>query len=463
MLVTSEKVTIDAFLESLRQRRVLFTSKQIKGVSFCSPHLSFLIDRFLKLSRRTFEKRKYIFLQLPVFVRGEDFLEQCRKIKDFSTRVFWGDPLKKEDLHVFNSTVEAQISSLLVSNEELLREGKKFLFIRQIGRYESGRTMPFWKERIISFFVEAQTLHITSNDLTKTINEMNEILAEIYGALQMQVFFIERFKENQRLKEYSARRLESVVMDPIGDFSILSSIYDLGDKFSRVYGLKVEGKYPTMLNFAFSARLFLLMLMNHSDELGLLYPSILDQYGVQILVVDDVGSFTKDLKKSLERQGIKYKISNIARTDWKREFGYLKEAGTPLVLVLKEDGSWLYQRINNSIKKLEDFSFTRGLDFTKLLKEHDNILKMRQAKFVEDNTFVYSGTNPKVLQNIPQKVIVTGLCSRDNCLTELKVSLPNWNILGHLLAKRQELNKCVICGKVAEYNILIGKKAKTEK
>lgn len=461
--IPEDKITIDQFIEKLEEEKILCSSLKTKGVTYTNSDLAVLIERFLQKSKNLFIEKGYTFMQLPVFVKGEDFLLQCKKIKDFSKRVFWGDPLKNNDLHVFNSTIEAQISSLLALNIKLAEKRRKFFFIRQIGRYESGKTMPFWKERLISFFVESQTLHLNTHDRDMVIDEMNHLLQEIYDLLLIHPFFIERFKENKRLSEYSERRLETVAMDPSGNFSILSSIYDLGDSFSKVFNVKINDIYPLMLNFAYSARLFLLMMINHADKVGILYPARLSESSTYIFSVGNNIENEKKLAKILKYKKLSFKIKHTDKNKWKSEFFKIKRKGIPVIFVLKESNNFIYKRINDKAINIKNIDEIEDMDLNVLLDNHDKLLKERQAEIIKRNIYFLNNSNLYDLENLNQNIIIAGLCGNPNCFSGAKDKMQKWDILGHLLKKDPKIDKCFICGNQSEYTVLLGKKVKTDK
>jgi len=120
-----------------------------KGVSSWYPYGYALIKNILKLASNILIKNAgFQEIVLPSFVHGEDFMKECRHIKDFSEHVYWSPLYKEDDLHVVTPTIEAQLGSLYA---RWLRDSKalpyKYFTIRSVARYITGRTIPLRKNR----------------------------------------------------------------------------------------------------------------------------------------------------------------------------------------------------------------------------------------------------------------------------------------------------------------------------
>lgn len=326
----------------LRKARILEHNFPVKGESGWLPYGFSIAHDLIKIFESSFEKIGFSEIGLPTFVKGEIFLEQCKQIKDFSGRVYWSSPFEKDDYHVVKPTIEAQISKLFGL---WTGQGKelpyKYYTCRSVGRYETGRTIPLWKERNVWPFFEAHSAHHNNKDFLETINQEAEILKTVLTELNIPVFIIQRPKIGKRLKEYSERRVEAISITPYRGVTILSSIYDLGEIFSKVYEIKSErGEYYPMVNFAFSGRLLGTVFSVNCDQFGLKLPLCIAPFAARITTINsgsaDQAKYATKIKNSLERNGITAD-TDFSDQSFKKRIDFTKRQGIPLIILIGKD------------------------------------------------------------------------------------------------------------------------------
>jgi len=86
-----------------------------KGASSWYQYGYSLIKKILQLASSLIKNIGFNEIVLPSFVHGEDFMKECRNIKDFSERVYWSPLYREDDLHVVTPTIEAQLA-LFIQN-----------------------------------------------------------------------------------------------------------------------------------------------------------------------------------------------------------------------------------------------------------------------------------------------------------------------------------------------------------
>lgn len=288
-----------------------------KGASSWYPYGYSVISNLLNTASYLISKiAKFEEIVLPSFVHGEDFMKECRHIKDFSKRVYWSPLYKEDDLHVFTPTIEAQLGSLY---QRWLGQGKnlpfKFFTIRGVGRYETGKTIPLWKERNVWPFFEGLTAHRSKLDFQKTIKQQVVFMKRFFKALGIPVLIIERPKINRRLGEYSEKRIEAITITRDKRVVILANIYDLGEIFSKVYDIhytsKSNKKYAQISAIGLSGRVLATMLVVNGDSQGFILSTSLAPIWVAILPVYDkieIAEETGNLEVILKKRGISAKI-----------------------------------------------------------------------------------------------------------------------------------------------------------
>lgn len=469
--LTDERQHQEWMNQLLVDARILAPDFPCKGETGWLPYGFYIANKILSLFSEKMQKIGFEEILLPSFVKGEIFLEQCKNIKDFSKRVYWSDPFEKEDVHVVKPTIEAQISALF--SKWLMAGIKppyKYFTYRSVGRYETGRTLPLWKERVVWPFFEGHSMHKDEKDLVSTIASQNRILKEIYKLLGLPIFLIQRPKVNKRLQEYSERRLESVSITPYKRVVILSSIYDLGEIFSKVYSLKSEkGKYYPMVNFAFSGRLIGTVFSNFCDEHGLRLPSVLAPHHLRLITIDNNSGeqykLAKNIIKRLDETSIRVNFDD-SLDSFKKKISKAKIQGVPLIALIgeKEVASNTITIIRRDINKevcIRLNCINSGLK--NLLKKNDATLE----KWANDNlrnTYASCLKYDKLSSLAKrEKLIQISLCEEEKCLKRLE-GINGMEVVGSLIEGRVSANqKCICCGKSAKQILLLGKKWRGEK
>lgn len=470
-ILTDERQHQEWMNKLLVEARILAPEFPCKGETGWLPYGFSIADKLVSLFSEKIGKIGFEEILLPSFVKGEIFLEQCNNIKDFRKRVYWSDPFEKGDSHVVKPTIEAQISALF-SNwlKKGIKPPYKYFTCRSVGRYETGRTLPLWKERVVWPFFEGHSMHINEKDLVSTINSQNRVLKEVYDLLGLPIFLIQRPKINKRLQEYSERRLESISVTPYKRVVILSSIYDLGEIFSKVYSLKSkEGNYYPMVNFAFSGRLIGTVFSNFCDETGLRLPSIIAPHHLRLIAIDNKSEIQKKLANgiidSFKKSDMRVNFDDSSNS-FKEKVMKAKIQGVPLIALIgdKEVKSKTVTIIRRDINKEEVLKLNNLIPRVKdLLRKSDATLKeWAYANLREIYTFC-SNKNELPFLAKKDKLIEISLCEEEDCLKKLE-GVNEIEVVGSLVEGREFKNKnCICCGKSAKQQILLGKKWKGEK
>jgi prolyl-tRNA synthetase len=270
--------------DRLERAGILDTRYPQHGASAWQPHGTRLCDLLVDLFLDEFRTAGYEEIGLPSVVPSQLLRRQAESIKDFERRLYFthGD-------RVVASTVEAQISPVF---SRRLKEGRRpplrVMAVRSVARHETSSLRPLWKERVVWPFFEAQTAFV--DDGEREIDFLVTAPRRICAGLGLPVLAVERLRLTSGATRYADRRLELLVVMPNGQITILTSVYDLGTRFSELFDVSHRGEPVRMLNFAFSARLVLAVLA-HSlrADRQVYHPRIAP---IQVAVVperDDVG------------------------------------------------------------------------------------------------------------------------------------------------------------------------------
>jgi hypothetical protein len=245
----------------LERAEIIVSGYPIAGSSAWLPHGFDLCDRVLGRFSAEFEDAGFEELVMPSLVAEATFDQQAEAIKDFRRRLYVGEHPDGTGWHVIAPTIEAQISTVFA---RWLADGDplplRITCVRTVGRHETGGLRPLWKDRLVWPFFEAQVaLH---GDVGAEIDRLVRMPREVCAGLGLPTLAIERLSAAALSSSYADRRLELVTVLPGGDLTVLTSVYDVGSRFSEAFAVG-EGDEPLkMLNFAFSGRL-LLALVQH--------------------------------------------------------------------------------------------------------------------------------------------------------------------------------------------------------
>src|SRR3990167_9328447 len=311
-----EEELIDWLKKYLDYSEIINDDFPAKGASSWYPYGYSLITNILSLALVLMKKAGFEEIVLPSFVHGEDFMKECLHIKDFSERVYWSSLYEENDLHVVTPTIEAQLGALYV---KWLSSGKtlpfKYFTVRGVGRYETGRTIPLWKERNVWPFFEGLSAHDSQSDFTITINQQVVFMRSLFDKLGIPTLILERPKINPRVREYSERRIEAVTITRDRRVVILANIYDLGEIFSKVYKIyySVKNKRHNALISAIglSGRILAVLLAINGDTEGFVVPPSIAPVKTAIIpIYDKANLFEKAtrIKNFFEKKGVTSRI-----------------------------------------------------------------------------------------------------------------------------------------------------------
>jgi prolyl-tRNA synthetase len=445
-----------------------------KGASSWYPYGYSLIKNILSLASALLSKRVgFDEIVLPSFVHGEDFMKECHNIKDFSERVYWSPLYREDDLHVVTPTIEAQLGALYA---EWLREDKalpfKYFTIRGVGRYETGRTIPLWKERNVWPFFEGLSAHNSKSDFLLTIQKQIVFMKFFFKKLGIPTIIIERPKINPRLREYSERRIEAITMTPDRRVVILANIYDLGEIFSKVYDIcySVKGKQHYALTSAIglSGRVLAVLLAINGDENGfILSPSLAPIMAALVPVYNKpvLHDLADKIRAYLIKKKIIVKIFPAINSLGERR-RKIAAMGIPFVVEIgprEIKNSWAFLKpraflhpVNTEIKKIP-------AAITSLSRQLERIIKSRALQhFGSLNRCAKS--KQELIKFTKEEFLTKALfCDEPSCYEKASRSTKA-EIIGRACNDIQNSkNRCIICGNKAIQNIYFGIKWKGEK
>ncbi|MCY0924881.1 hypothetical protein OTB20_01345 [Streptomyces sp. H27-H1] len=326
---------------ALQRSHIIHAKYPVAGASGWLPHGYALCSRVVDAFRGLFAEGGYEELGLPSAVPLSALERQAGSIKSFLDRVYLlrdaegqGAPGGGEPL-VLASTIEAQISLVMA---DWLAEGRTPPFrvttVRTVGRHEGHGMRPLWMERFVWPFFEAQAA-FTGDSAADTAFLLHGP-GRVAAGMGLATFAVERVKEPGAGGAYADRRHELVTLLPEGTSTTLTSVYELGTRFSETFGVHSAGEPLSMLNFGFSARLVLALLVHsHADpERPVYHPSVAP---VQVAVVPSVLEGIEEaaaLAAALGERGVRAEVYDDHRGRRAR-IAKARSHGAPLFLTVE--------------------------------------------------------------------------------------------------------------------------------
>jgi len=441
-----------------------------KGASIWYPYGFAIMENILKKAKKLVEKEKFKEIILPSFINGEEFLKECRAIKDFSERVYWSPVFRKSDYHVMAPTIEAQICSLLSENHKEISFPLYIYSIREIGRYETGKTFPVWKERSVWPFFELFSVHKKRGELKKTIEQEISFMENFFKLIGVPVLIVTRPKISKRLREYSEKRIEAVSITPYNRVVVLANIYDLGDIFSKVYQLtESNGFYLQMSTLGFSGRTSISAISFLANKNGLIIPPSIAPFIGEIILVqnkNEVVNYAQIVKKELEKSDMRFCWSNQVIGTFGMRKRRATTKGIPLLIIIGE------KERKEKIVRIESrlLPKPKEIPINNLTKEINNLVKKISYNYGRLATkrlgsLMVNSQNFKQLKKMLNNdyLVTVPACQNEKCLMSLELDTGT-EIIGVPLDKKMLVgNKCIVCDERAYQNIIMGKKWKGEK
>jgi len=455
----------------LRDGEIVDDCFPAKGVSSWYPYGYMIMENILSKAKNLLEKINFREITLSSFINGEEFLKECRAIKDFSERVYWSPVFIRDDCHVVKPTIEAQICSLISENHQEFSVPLKVFTVREVGRYETGKTFPIWKERNVWPFFELFSVHKKKNELADTIKQETLFMKNFFREIGLPVLIVSRPKIIKRLQEYSEKRIEAVSITPYNRVVVLANIYDLGDIFSRVYSLKgKDNKYLQMSTLGFSGRVLISAVSFLADHEGLLVPPQISPFEVEFVLVQNkpaVINYAKEIKRELKNKKIKFfSQEEIISTYGERKRKAIKKGSILLIFIGEKEVATntvlIMNQLSDKEEKISKFGLAEKIEklLVKIKRYYEKTSNLRlKSMIMEAKTLVNAKKN--IHDN---RLSVSAFCERENCLIDVEKSTAAEIIGVPLNSHRRLASKlCINCGKKAYQNVILGKKWKGEK
>lgn len=332
------------FNEIVGAADIMETRYPVKGLYVWLPYGLKLRNSILAIIRNLLEEKGHKEVLFPLLIPETLFKKEADHIKGFEGQVYWVTHGGREKLDVklaLRPTSETSIYPMFAlwirSHADL---PLKVFQVVNIFRYETKMTKPLIRLREVTTFKEAHTAHATVEEAEAQVREAVSIYKKIFDELGVPYTICKRPSWDT-----FAGAVYSVAFDtlaPDGKTLQIGTVHNLGQNFSKVYGLSYEtlkGDHEHVYQtcYGISERAVAATLMVHGDDKGLCLPP--DIAPIQVVIVPipykeseaSVEKFASAVKEELVATGLRVHLDNRDIRPGEKYY-YWEKRGVPLRL-----------------------------------------------------------------------------------------------------------------------------------
>lgn len=459
------------FGEIIEKTGIVDNRYPIKGHYVFLPY-GFQIRKYiLNIIRELLDASNHDEVLFPLLIPEDQLGKEASHIKGFEEEVFWvthggKTPLdRKLALRPTSETAIYPMFALWVRSHADLP--LRVYQVVNTFRYETKHTRPFIRLREIMTFKEAHTAHASPEGAEKQVKEAIEIYKKFFDRIGIPFIVTQR-----PVWDKFPGAVYSIAFDtifPEGKTLQIGTIHNLGQTFSKVFGIKFEQsngehEFAYQTCYGISDRVIACVVAIHGDDLGLcLLPEIAP---IQVIIVpipykgkeSGVNEFSNKVFQLLKEANIRVHLDNRDITPGRKYFDW-EIKGVPIRLEIgpKDVEKDQVTLVRRDTGKKSQFPFRELM--AKLKETMNDITNNLRARAWEKfNTMFYDANSLEEAKKTLEKkggAVRTAWCGKQEC--GLKVEeIVAADILGSELTKYKD-KVCPVCGEKASHSIIIAK------
>jgi prolyl-tRNA synthetase len=307
------------FERVLAEAELVDTRYPVKGMYVWLPYGMKLRGLVLRILKNLLEQTGHEEVLFPLLIPEDQLSREAEHIRGFENQVFWvtrgggADLDVKLALRPTSETAMYPMFSLWVRSHTDLP--LKVYQIVSVFRCETKMTKPLIRVREVTTFKEAHTVHATAEEAQKQVREAVEIYKKFFDALGIPYFITCRPPwDTFAGAEYS---IAFDTLSPEGKSLQIGTVHYLGQKFSRVFGIKYldkdgSHKFAYQTCYGISERVIASLIFTHGDELGPRFPPSVAPIQVVIIPIPFEGCdplpFSREVEERLRRAGLRVEL-----------------------------------------------------------------------------------------------------------------------------------------------------------
>lgn len=329
--VASRKSDFSEWFEELMESAQVVDKRwDVKGMPIFLPYGYYMHKAIMNLFEKEYNAMGIKQCQFPAFIPRSFLEKEEDHIEGFMNECFWHE--NKMCLRPTSETAMYSMFHLWVNGVEDLP-----CMVHQtcnVYRYETKGTKPLIRVREIPWN-EAHTAHQTPEEAIQTLEKCWEIVhLNLTERLSIDGLRLRR-PDWDRFPGADYTDVLDVVM-PCG--RVLQSVgaHYLGQHFSSVFDIKVDGVFCYMTCIGVSTRVLAAVLSMHGDDKGLIVPSAIAPYQVVIVAImnkkteEAILAKLAEMKAQLQRAGIRVKVDTNQQKKPGEKYFFYEMKGVPI-------------------------------------------------------------------------------------------------------------------------------------
>ena len=467
-LSVKKSENISEWYTELVQKAELADYAPVKGFMVIRPNAYSIWEKIQEDFNKTLNKKGIKNSYFPLLIPDSFFKKEAEHAEGFAPELAYVKGTEEGELLAIRPTSE---TIMYDSYSKWIRSWRDLpLKLNQwnnVVRWEFKHPIPFLRTREF-LWNEGHTVYATKDEAE---NEKDKIIG-IYDEICRDFLALPSLIGKKTEKEKFAGAEYTVSMEffmPNGKAIQGPDFHHDGQNFAKAYGIKFldkKGKedYAWQNTFAITTRMLGVLFAIHSDSKGLILPPMVAPEQIVIVPIfsesdkDKIIGKAKEVEKKLGkyrvvlddredyRPGFKFNEWELKGVPVRIEIGPKDVAADRVVLVRRDSGDKENVKISGIDKKVDNVLEEIQGD---LLDEAEKLLK---------GAIVKAGKLDQVRKAVNgKKIALAPLCRKEECEDNLKYETGGAKVLNISEKESADGQKCVVCGKEADYMGYIGK------
>ncbi|MEM4271090.1 MAG: proline--tRNA ligase [Candidatus Pacearchaeota archaeon] len=472
--ITAERDDFSDWFTQLMIKAELSYYSVVSGCMVLSPNSYAIWERIVGETDKRLKKLGVQNAYFPLFIPEKFLNKEKEHVQGFSPEVAWVTEAGETKLAERLAIRPTSETIMYPSYSKWIRSWRDLpLRINQwnnVVRWEFKHPVPFFRTREFLW----NELHTVLASEKEALEEGKKIL-EIYNEICKDYLALYGVIGKKTEREKFAGGIESWKIHfiiPNGKILEGPCFHYDGQNFAKAYDIQFlnkEGKkqYAYQCTYAISTRMLGVMFAMHADSKGLIIPPKIAPIQVVIIPIlfDDtkerIIKEAKKIAKELEAKNISLYLDDREQHKAGFKFNEYELKGIPIRIEIGpkdiESGSvMVYRRDTEEKKKVKMNEIAKEVE--KILEDIQKNLIERSKKLFESKIEEANNLEKikKIIEN--KRVSLSPLCKNEKCEEMLKFETKGAKAVFIDEKNSAKLNdKCVICGKKADYKVYVGK------
>ncbi|MEM4605624.1 MAG: proline--tRNA ligase [Candidatus Pacearchaeota archaeon] len=469
--ITADKDDFSEWFSELMIKAELADYTEVSG---CMVYRPYAYEMWEKIKEETDKRLKKFGVKncyFPLFIPEKFLNKEKEHVEGFSPEVAWVTEAGSSKLNEKLAVRPTSETIMYPSFSKWIRSWRDLpLRLNQwnnVVRWEFNHPVPFFRGREF-LWNELHTALESEEEALKEGKEIIEAYNDLCGKFLALYGVIGRKTEKEKFAGgVSSWKIHFILLN--GKCAEGPCFHYDGQNFAKAYDIKFldrNGKeqYVYQNTYAISTRMLGVMFAIHSDDKGLILPPSIAPYKFVIVPIifenkkKEVLNFCNKIKKELEEFSPYLDDRENYSSGYKFNEWELKGAPLRLEVGPKEIESGevvLFRRDNLEKKKIKTEKLK--LEIIKNLEDIQKKLYEKSKKLFESR--VVESNNLEQLKKaiVNKKISIVPLCKNQECEDWIKAETRGAKTLWIEEKRKIKDEKCIICGKKADYFVYVGK------